>query len=375
LFLFAGCEDTPTSANQDARVIFRFDLSNRQSAPAKSAMTGFIDNIEVEVNGPDMKTIRNQMEIQDKSAYLEMKVDKGPDREFIVTGWSNGDQILRAVKRQDIRNDQEHVDMELPSAEFDVNLTEGPAPLWVDFSYRYPDYGPVITNINWDLGDGNMESGDAVNHEYYEPGSYTIRLTVEDQAGSMFTRIMPDFIIVKFSPVTADFWTDVSSGDAPLTVYFYDNSDPGSGNIVNWSWDFGDYGSGDNYSNVQNPTHTYQFPGWYTVTLTVDGSNGNTDTRTGTDYINVTDPPSADFYASPASGSAPLTVSFTDNSYPGTNGSISSYYWEFGDGYTDSGSNPTHTYQNPGAYSVSLTIYTTDGKSSTQTLNSYISVN
>lgn len=375
VFLFSGCEDLPTSANRDAQVIFQFELSNRQTAPAKSAMTGFIDNIEVEVSGQNMQPIRQQMEIRDKTAYLELKVDKGPDRKFVVTGWSNGDEILRAVRYQDIRNDQEQVDMELPPAEFDVNQTQGPAPLWVDFSYRYPDYGSPVTNINWDLGDGNQQSGDAVNHEYYEPGSYTVRLTVEDDAGSMFTKILPDFILVKPSPVTADFWADYSSGDAPFTAYFYDNSDPGSGNIVSWSWDFGDYGSTDNYSNQQNPTHTYNYSGLYTVTLTVDGSDGSSDTWTATDYIEVTDPPQADFYANPASGTAPLSVSFTDNSHPGTYGSISSYYWEFGDGYSDYGSNPTHTYQTAGVYTVSLTINTTDGKSDTRTYYNFITVN
>ena len=63
----------------------------------------------------------------------------------------------------------------------------------------------------------------------------------------------------------------------------------------------------------------------------------------------------AGFTASPVSGEAPVTTSFTDQS----TGSPTGWTWDFGDGTTDTTQNPTHTYTNPGTYTVTLTV--TDG--------------
>ena len=63
-------------------------------------------------------------------------------------------------------------------------------------------------------------------------------------------------------------------------------SDLSTGNgLSSWDWDFGD---GDT-SSSQNPSHEYQSPGTYTVSLTVTGPCGS-DGDTRTDYITVTEP-------------------------------------------------------------------------------------
>ena len=69
-------------------------------------------------------------------------------------------------------------------------------------------------------------------------------------------------------------------------------------------------------------------------------------------------PPKADFEANPTEGTAPLTVSFTDKS----TGRITQRQWDFGDGTTSNDQNPTHTYSNPGWYTVRLTV--SDGTNS-----------
>ncbi len=80
-------------------------------------------------------------------------------------------------------------------------------------------------------------------------------------------------------------------------------------------------------------------------------------------------PPSAGFTTnpSPAIGNAPLQVSFTDSSSD-PDGTIVSRSWNFGDGSSSSSqTNPTHTFQNPGTYSVVLTVTDNDGLSATAT--------
>ncbi len=73
-------------------------------------------------------------------------------------------------------------------------------------------------------------------------------------------------------------------------------------------------------------------------------------------YVDYTRP-DASFKASTVYGVAPLSVTFTNGSYAGSNGYVQnklSYAWDFGDGSTDTSKNPTHTYVNGGTYTVTL---------------------
>jgi hypothetical protein len=53
-----------------------------------------------------------------------------------------------------------------------------------------------------------------------------------------------------------------------------------------WEWEFGD----GNTSTAQNPTHVYEQPGTYTVSLTVADGGGRSDTESQAGYIVVTFP-------------------------------------------------------------------------------------
>lgn len=77
------------------------------------------------------------------------------------------------------------------------------------------------------------------------------------------------------------------------------------------------------------------------------------------------------FAADVVQGYAPLIVDFNDYSLPG-NSSITSRVWDFGDGATSNEQNPTHIYNEPGTFSVSLTITNSQGLSSTVTKQGYI---
>jgi predicted CXXCH cytochrome family protein len=85
-------------------------------------------------------------------------------------------------------------------------------------------------------------------------------------------------------------------------------------------------------------------------------------------------PPSAGFTASPLTGAAGLTVTFTDLTRY-ADPSTDSWAWDFGDGDTSVLQQPTHTYRAGGRYTVSLTVTrTADGLSSTLTRTDYITV-
>lgn len=132
-----------------------------------------------------------------------------------------------------------------------------------------------------------------------------------------------------------------------------------SGTGCSYSWDFGD----GTTSQSEAPQHTYASPGTYIVRLLINCFNGCSDSFSLSVSVGVQDPCTAnpiiaDFDFSVGSNNI---VTFTSTS----TGNPSNYLWEFGENNdTDSGPNTdgtVHQYQNPGTYSVCLTITRSDG--------------
>jgi PKD repeat protein len=161
--------------------------------------------------------------------------------------------------------------------------------------------------------------------------------------------------------------TDLGLGE---TVYFYNSS---RSDYYYFYWEFGD----GHISSSENPTHVYDDPGTYTVSLyAYNETEGNVETKY--DYITVVDygggegPLQADFYASATNVSIGESITFTSTS----TGYADSYEWDFGDGTNIVGnySNTTHTYYEAGTYTVSLTVYDPNLDSDTEIKYNYIVV-
>ncbi len=159
----------------------------------------------------------------------------------------------------------------------------------------------------------------------------------------------------------ANFSGTPTLGAVPLAVTFTDSS---TNSPTSWSWSFGD----TNTSTLQSPSHTYTTVGLFTVALTATNRYGS-NTNTKSNYINVGNPPVANFSGTPTSGNAPLSVTFTDSS---TN-SPTSWSWNFGDSSTSTAQNPSHSYTAAGKYTVALTATNRYG-SNTKTQTNYIVV-
>lgn len=80
------------------------------------------------------------------------------------------------------------------------------------------------------------------------------------------------------TPLAADFQFAPTLPQAGQAASFQDLA---RGNPTGWLWDFGDPGSGgSNSSTAQNPDHTYQQAGTYTVRLTVSASGATSSSAT-----------------------------------------------------------------------------------------------
>jgi PKD repeat protein len=127
------------------------------------------------------------------------------------------------------------------------------------------------------------------------------------------------------------------------------------GDITGWLWNFGD----GNISVEQNPMHTYQKQGNYSVSLTVSGPAG-TNTMEDPVFILVGPfPPVAHFEAIYTPHPAPCSVEFMQYS----EGTITQWLWEFGDGTKSTEKKPIHTYQRHGNFTVNITVSGPEGTS------------
>ncbi len=99
---------------------------------------------------------------------------------------------------------------------------------------------------------------------------------------------------------------------------------------------------------------------------------GGTNCSAPSNEVSTTIPyaaPAAAFSATPLQGTAPLAVSFTDQS----TGQVASWSWNFGDGIKSTLKSPQHSYALPGTYSVTLAV-TGPGGTNQVTQSGYVKV-
>jgi len=249
-----------------------------------------------------------------------------------------------------------------PVVAFIGSPTSGTSPLTVAFTDQSTN---TPTSWAWNFGDSTTSTTKNPSHTYANAGTYTVSLTAGNAGGSN-TLTKSNYIVVSqpvVKPVAA-FVGSPTSGTSPLIVAFTDES---TNTPTSWSWNFGD----STTSTSKNPSHTYANPGTYTVTLTATNSAGS-NALTKSNYITVragSAKVTTNFVATPLTGTAPLTVRFTDESA----GSPTSWIWNFGDGQLSTLQNPTHIYISPGVFAVSL-IASNSAGSTVLTRSNYITV-
>ena len=132
---------------------------------------------------------------------------------------------------------------------------------------------------------------------------------------------------------------------------------------LEYRWDFGD----GNTATGLLATHTFDRTGTYNVTFTAN-NRGSTDTEACSVEVFAPAPQVTSISANPMTFEVcePTTVSFSANVNLG-GGPAVTYSWDFGDGSTGTGANPTHTYSTAGNYTVTLTA-TNEGGSDTRSI-------
>ena len=231
---------------------------------------------------------------------------------------------------------------------------------FTDQSYTSQGY---VVQWTWAFGDGSSQTvvfpnSQNVSHAYTNGGTYNVTLTIQTSNGCVGSVINP---VTVYSSPLANF-TNSFTLCASMPVTFNDLSQPnGGGTIMGWNWDFGDPTSGvDNNSTLQNPIHIYKDAGTFAVILIATNVNGCRDTVNRS--VDINQAPTAEFRSDSACLGSP--THFTDLSI-GNSGTITSWLWDFGDGYPASTvQNPTHTYLTSGTFNVTLSVSNNSGCSS-----------
>jgi len=220
----------------------------------------------------------------------------------------------------------------------------------------------TISGYSWNFGDpasGGNNTSVLLNpsHTFSSSGTYTVTLVTTSTFGCPQTTTQ--VINVGPSPVAAFSATTVCTN---TPMQFTNNSQ----NSANWFWNFGDGSTLADTSLLQNPTYTYTTAGTYTVVLTAEPASNCFDTA---QLVVTVAPGPAPAFVAPAVCDGSVSA-FTDQSTI-SSGSITQWSWDFGVGSstTDTSGlqNPGFTYPAPGSYTVTLTVTSNNGCTTTMT--------
>ncbi|TDH25496.1 PKD domain-containing protein [Segetibacter sp. 3557_3] len=207
---------------------------------------------------------------------------------------------------------------------------------------------PTTVSSKWDFGDGTTSTSINPSKDYRTGGTYQITL-INDFGGCKDTVTKTIVIIAK--PVPAFTAVNNNSCGTPLIVSFTNKSVGGSKYI----WDFGDGVT----SNDVNPVHTYTRAGTFTVTLTATSSQNCSESTVKFNFVKIVPPSIKKLGDFPAKACLPYTLSVQP--VIETNEPVTSYFWDFGDGFTSTLATPNHTYTTAGDFTVKLRITTAPG--------------
>lgn len=180
-------------------------------------------------------------------------------------------------------------------------------------------------------------------------GNYIVE--VSDQACNIYRDTIE---IISSQSLDAQINIDTVCNNIPTT--FTDLSSVNFGNISSFYWDFGD---GNNITNTNSSpyTHIYQNDGTYSAHLIITSNFGCKDTV----YQDVIVHPVPNTNFTVQDKCLGATSFFLNQSTINSPGSITSYSWDFDDGFVSSSETPNNTYSNSGAYNVKLVLESNHG--------------
>jgi PKD repeat protein len=230
----------------------------------------------------------------------------------------------------------------------------------------------IIAALIWAGSASALTNGDPCSPFWTEVASPAVDIEASPPAVSKGEAVHVDGSLS--IPGTADMWTYVSIDnmcEATRTV-----RDP----FASYTWTFGDGSPPETHAAPDGTaSHAYSKSGTYTITLTVTeqncqaGASAHCFTGQTTARIRVDNHPPVASFNAPASVALGQRANFDASASADSDGIITGYHWDFGDGQSQDTASPTtsHTYDQGGSKTVTLTVTDDDGSISiiSQTLS------
>ncbi|HEY8732933.1 MAG TPA: PKD domain-containing protein, partial [Puia sp.] len=233
-------------------------------------------------------------------------------------------------------------------------------------NYTFTDNSTGATSWSWDFGDGTTYNAgpNPPVHIYSTPVTKVYNVTLTVSNGTCTNSITKQ--------ITVNQSTTVSSPVNPVcnntAITILTNAPV---NTVGYTFDFGDGQTASSGSGAT--THTYAKAGDYNITVTTTNSNGCVETSPV--YVMHISGPTVKFTTPTMVSCGALNASFTDQSTPSPNSTLSNWVWDFGDATTASGQViPPHAYNNQGIFSVKLKVTDNNGCSDSLTIPNLITI-
>lgn len=231
-------------------------------------------------------------------------------------------------------------------------------------------FNVVFTNLSvpsalttWDYGDGVKDTGDLVQHNYTNSGTFTAKMTAVSAGGCTYESSK----IITVKGPSGSWIYDKGFICANTSVQFQVNAV----NTDSLRFNFGD----GTFLTTTNPivNHTYTQSGNYLPSVQLLAGASCFVTLKGIDTIKI-DNINAGFRTSQQKVCGSTTIAFNDTSRAFFG--VKSWQWNFGDGTAfGTAKNPQHTYNTANIYTIQLIIVGNSGCSDTATLQLPITIN
>ena len=235
-----------------------------------------------------------------------------------------------------------------PIASFTNSTSAGCLPLSITFQNN--SVSDTTFSSFWTFGDLTNSSDFSPNHLYNLKDTFNISLKITDTLGCTDSisinnaiRTFKPFPSIKASKVLA------CIGD---TISFSNINHEDS---LIYYWTFGD----GTISSLSTPIHVYNDTGLYDISLRASYPDGCDSILTMSSLIHIQSYPEIEVSTDTTfSNCYPLMVKFS--SYSASHSNLT-YNWDFGDNNPAYEQNPSHSFNLPNDYSVSLEVATTNG--------------
>jgi len=248
------------------------------------------------------------------------------------------------------------VDNANPTASFTADPNPASVTQFVAFNATgSTDSDGEIVSYFWDFGNGHTsDEGPLTRIRFAEDGTYEVFLTVTDNDGDQgFTSLA--VTVSNFTAPTA--MMSISNATPSINEKVgFDGTGSSStdGTINSYRWDFGDGNAIT--SSIPLVRHSFSSSGTYAIFLEVRDDNGLKGYTTGSVTVTENEAPTAVIAVSNATPTLGETVQFDASGSTDTDGSITEYRWDFGDGSHSSDVIASHSYSDFGTFSVVLTV-------------------